>query len=53
MTFLAGADILLIPVNPQMAFDALLDGFHSRVFDEERLHQSLRRILEAKEKFQF
>jgi beta-N-acetylhexosaminidase len=46
--FLAGADILLIPHNPQEAFQAMLDGFHQGLFDEERLNQSLRRILKIK-----
>jgi len=47
--FLAGADILLMPINPRQAFQALLDGYHSGLFDLHRLHQSLRRILRAKQ----
>jgi beta-N-acetylhexosaminidase len=50
-TFLAGADILLMPVNPKIAYQALLDGYNSGLFDENRLNQSLRRILRAKEKW--
>lgn len=46
--FLAGADILLMPVDPGRAFHALLDGYHSGQFDQERLNQSLRRIIRAK-----
>jgi len=50
-TFLAGADILLMPIDPSAAYQALLDGYRSGVFDEQRLNQSLRRILRAKEKW--
>jgi len=50
-TFIAGADILLMPVNPRIAYQALLDGYNSGLFDENRLNQSVRRILKAKEKF--
>ena len=50
-TFLAGADIMLMPVNPRIAYQALLDGYKSGLFDENRLNQSLRRILRAKEKW--
>ncbi|MCL1955805.1 MAG: beta-N-acetylhexosaminidase [Fibromonadales bacterium] len=50
-TFLAGADILLMPINPKVAYQALLDGYKSGLFDENRLNQSVRRILKAKEKF--
>ena len=47
--FLAGADILLMPASLDQAFQALLDGYHYGLFDERRLHESLRRILRAKE----
>jgi len=47
--FLAGADILLIPANPAEAFQALLDGYHEGIFTRERLNESVRRILYAKE----
>ncbi|MCL1967195.1 MAG: glycoside hydrolase family 3 protein [Fibromonadales bacterium] len=50
-TFLAGADILLMPGNPRMAYQILLDGYNSGLFDENRLNQSLRRILRAKGKW--
>jgi len=50
-TFLAGADIMLMPVNPRIAYKALLDGYRSGLFDENRLNQSLRRIFRAKEKW--
>jgi len=48
--FLAGADILLVPSNPQEAFLALLEGYHSGIFDRDRLNDSVRRILRAKER---
>ncbi|MCL2500931.1 MAG: glycoside hydrolase family 3 protein [Defluviitaleaceae bacterium] len=47
--FLAGADILLMPTHTERAFYALLDAYHTGVFTTERLHDSLRRILNAKE----
>jgi beta-N-acetylhexosaminidase len=47
--FLAGADILLMPAHPERAFYALLDAYQAGVFDDERLHASLRRILALKE----
>ena len=47
--FLAGADILLIPANPAEAFQALLDGYHDGYFTRERVNESVRRILHAKE----
>ncbi|MCL2841082.1 MAG: glycoside hydrolase family 3 protein [Defluviitaleaceae bacterium] len=50
--FLAGADILLMPSNPREAFQALLQGYEEGLFTEERLDQSLRRILTAKETIQ-
>ncbi|MCL2528627.1 MAG: glycoside hydrolase family 3 protein [Defluviitaleaceae bacterium] len=43
-TFIAGADILLMPTDVSRTFNALYDAFNDGVFDEERLHQSLRRI---------
>ena len=46
--FLAGADILLMPSNPQEAYRALIDGFNNEYFDEERLNDSVRRILSSK-----
>jgi beta-N-acetylhexosaminidase len=49
--FLAGADILLMPTDPKLAFKALLDGYNSGAFDEDRLNQSVRRILRAKEEW--
>ena len=47
--FLAGADILLIPANPLEAFEALLEAYHLGVFDQARLDESVRRILELKQ----
>jgi len=43
--FLNGADILLMPSNPSVAIKTMVDAFQNGVFTEERLHQSLRRIL--------
>jgi|GEM_PF-339525 len=48
-TFLAGADILLMPLRPHEAFTALLQGYHDGLFCDERLNQSLMRIFWAKE----
>ena len=47
--FLAGADILLMPVNVENAFNAMVEAYHAGVFDRERLNESVRRILTAKE----
>jgi len=47
--FIAGADILLMPTNVTATFDALIEAYHEGVFDEERLHQSLRRIFWARQ----
>jgi beta-N-acetylhexosaminidase len=49
--FLAGADILLMPLNHAEAFQALLHAFETGIFDEERLNDSVRRILRAKNEF--
>jgi beta-N-acetylhexosaminidase len=46
--FMAGADILLMPSNPREAFDAMIQGYREGLVDEERLNQSVRRILLAK-----
>jgi len=43
--FLGGADILLMPNNPSVAVNTMVNAFHDGLFTEERLHQSLRRIL--------
>jgi len=50
-TFIAGADILLMPTDVAATFDALISAFEDGIFDEERLHQSLRRIFWAKNGF--
>ena len=47
--FLAGADILLIPATPVEAFEAMLAGYHEGLFTRERLNESVRRVLQAKE----
>ena len=42
--FMAGADILLMPTDVSRTFNAMLAAYNDGVFDDERLHQSLRRI---------
>ena len=46
--FLAGADIILMPADYEKAFDAVLAAVESGEISEERLEQSLRRILRMK-----
>ena len=46
--FLNGADILLMPNNPSQAIGFMVDAFKEGRFTEERLHESLRRILRHK-----
>ena len=46
--FLAGADIILMPADYEEAFDAVLAAVESGEISEERLEQSLRRILRMK-----
>jgi len=47
--FMAGADILLMPTNVTVTFDALINAYHDGVFDQQRLHESLRRIFWARQ----
>jgi len=47
--FIAGADILLMPTDIPATFDALTAALEDGVFDEERLHESLRRIFFARQ----
>ncbi|MCL2362154.1 MAG: glycoside hydrolase family 3 protein [Defluviitaleaceae bacterium] len=47
-TFIAGADILLMPTDVTATFDALYEAFHDGLLNEERLHQSLQRIYLAR-----
>ncbi len=44
----AGADVLLIPPDPETAFRALLDAVKSGRISQQRLNQSVERILRAK-----
>ena len=44
----AGTDVLLQPVNVQQTIDAVLAGIQEGRFDERRIDQSVRRILQAK-----
>ncbi len=46
--FLAGADALLMPPVPDAAYEALLAAVSSGKISQERLDQSVRRILDAK-----
>ena len=46
--FLAGADALLMPPVPDAAYEALLAAVNSGKISQERLDQSVRRILNAK-----
>jgi len=46
--FINGADILLMPDNPSVAVNAMVEAFNNGYFTEERLHESLRRILTHK-----
>jgi beta-N-acetylhexosaminidase len=49
--FVNGADVLLMPVNPEQAITAMIEAYREGRFSEERLNESLRRILEAKMQF--
>lgn len=49
MAFEAGADLLLMPSNLQESYDVMLDAVQSGRVSEERLRESLRRIVEAKQ----
>jgi len=44
----AGADVILMPPDLQVALQSLVRGVEEGVFEEERLDRSVRRILEAK-----
>jgi len=46
--FLGGADILLMPVNPEEAITAMVEAYNNGKFTQDRLDASLRRILSAK-----
>lgn len=46
--FLAGADALLMPPVPDAAYEALLAAVNSGKISQDRLNQSVRRILDAK-----
>ena len=47
-SILAGADIILMPYDYREAFDAVLDAVRSGVISEDRLNESVLRILEVK-----
>ena len=48
LAFIAGADILLLPENPQEAFGGIMAALEDGRISEERLNRSVRRILELK-----
>ena len=47
----AGADMLLMPADPQAGFNAVLEAVRNGEISEERLDASVERILETKEKY--
>ena len=52
MSFQAGADMILMPEDFQAAYQGILQAVSSGTISEERLNQSVVRILETKlEKF--
>jgi beta-N-acetylhexosaminidase len=46
--FLAGSDLLLMPTDPKLAIDAMVEAVGSGRISRARLDASLRRVLEAK-----
>lgn len=52
LSILAGADIILMPENYIEAFDAIYDSVNNGTLSEERIDQSVRRILLLKEKYE-
>ncbi|HEY9605789.1 MAG TPA: glycoside hydrolase family 3 N-terminal domain-containing protein [Allocoleopsis sp.] len=46
----AGADILLMPVNPESAIQAVCDAVEAGRISQERIHASVQRIWKAKKK---
>ena len=49
-SILAGVDIVLGPKNLVEAFDAVIDAVDNGTISEERINQSVRRILKLKMK---
>lgn len=47
-TLLAGADIVLGPLNYREAFDAVMDAVQAGTLSEERIDESVRRVLRLK-----
>ena len=48
MAFQAGADMILMPEDFQSAYEGILQAVNSGTISEERLDQSVMRILETK-----
>ncbi len=53
MAIEAGADILLMPPNPEDTIEAITNAINNQRLTEERINLSLARIWEAKKKLQF
>ena len=51
LAFQAGADLLLMPEDLPEAYDALLSAVEKGTISQERLDQSVLRILQLKEKY--
>jgi beta-N-acetylhexosaminidase len=50
LAFLAGADMLLMPVDPKVAIDAMEEAVRDGRIAAERLERSVRRVLEIKKR---
>ena len=50
LTFNAGADLLLMPYDYRESFDAIADAVRNGTISEERLNESVLRILQLKER---
>jgi beta-N-acetylhexosaminidase len=48
LAFLAGSDLLLMPADPDSAVNAMTDAVEGGRIAPERLHESVRRVLEIK-----
>ena len=47
-SFLAGADVLVEPPEPESSFHAMLDAYRSGAIDDARLDATVKKIMEAK-----
>lgn len=46
----AGADVLLMPIDPEVAIESIFEAVRSKRLTPERIHQSVARIWQAKQK---